>query len=142
MGDSINISNPQDIQNKVRMEADFLKKYSEELLQEEKELASLENLISETEQIVSSRIRGLNMAMDGIRSQENSPAQQKALRDCQRQFAVFEEQARMVHQCSEELQSIRTNASSNAQDGVSLSDTAVVLSDKITKLIDLIIQSA
>ena len=141
MSDNIQLNNPQEVLAYISRESELLKQYAELASQEAKELSSLENLVAETMQLVNSRKRGLCVAIEQTKRQEDSDAKQQALRGLQKKLDEYESQARIINQCNDDLISIRQDYMSLVKDSSSISDTAMVLSVKIQQLIERIIDA-
>ena len=120
---------------------DINNQYAELASQEAKELSSLENLVTETMQLVNSRKRGLCVAIEQTKRQDDSDAKLQALRGLQKNMEKYEDQARIISQCSDDLIGIRQDYASIVKDATSISDTSKILSTKIQQLIERIIDA-
>lgn len=140
MEDNIQIKNPQEVQTCISREAGILNQYAELMDQEAKELTALESLISETEQTVNCKKRGLYEEIEQTRRQEDSEEKQSTLRECQKEIEYYEKQTHMVNQCREELQTIFQEYLSFIKDSMRNADNGKVLSDKMQRLIDKVIE--
>lgn len=141
MNDTIQLNNPQEVLAYISREAELLNQYAELVQQEAKALSSLENLVTETMQLVNSRKRGLYVAIEQTKRQDDSDAKQQALRGLQKKMDKCEEQARIISQCNDDLISIRQDSASMSKDAASISDTSRILSMKIQRLIERIIDA-
>ena len=141
MGDTIQLNNPQEVLAYISRESELLNQYAELASQEAKELSSLENLVTETMQLVNSRKRGLYVAIEQTKRQDDSEAKQQALRGLQKKMERCEDQARIISQCNDDLISIRQDYASIVKDATSISDTSKILSTKIQQLIEKIIEA-
>lgn len=141
MDDTIQLNNPQEVLAYISRESELLNQYAEFASQEAKELSSLENLVTETMQIVNTRKRGLSVAIEQTKRQEDSDAKQQALRGLQKKMEKCEDQARIISQCNDDLISIRQDYASIVKDATSISDTSKILSAKIQQLIERIIDA-
>lgn len=139
MSDSIQLNNPREVLAYISRESELLKQYAEFASQEAKEVSSLENLITETMQLVNSRKLGICVAIEQTKRQEDSDAKQQALIGLQKKLEEYESQARIINQCNDDLISIRQDYMSLVKESTSISDTARVLSGKIQQLIEKII---
>lgn len=136
MNDTIQLNNPQEVLAYISREAELLNRYAELVQQEANGLSSLENLVTETMQLVNSRKRGLYVAIEQTKRQDDSDAKQQALRGLQKKMEKFEDQARIISQCNDVLISIRQDSASMVKDSASISDTSRILSTKIQQLIE------
>lgn len=136
MNDTIQLNNPQEVLAYISREAELLNQYAELVQQEANGLSSLENLVTETMQLVNSRKRGLYVAIEQTKRQDDSDAKQQALRGLQKKMEKFEDQARIISQCNDDLISIRQDYVSIAKDATAISDTSKILSAKIQQLIE------
>lgn len=141
MDNTIQLNNPQEVLAYISRESELLNQYAELASQEAKELSSLENLVTETMQLVNSRKRGLYVAIEQTKRQEDSEAKQQALRGLQKKMEKYEDQARIISQCNDDLISIRQDYASIVKDATSISDTSKILSTKIQQLIERIIDA-
>lgn len=141
MGDTIQLNNPQEVLAYISRESELLNQYAELASQEAKELSSLENLVTETMQLVNSRKRGIYVAIEQTKRQDDSEAKQEALRGLQKKMERCEDQARIISQCNDDLISIRQDYASMVKDATSISDTSKILSAKIQQLIERIIDA-
>lgn len=141
MNDTIQLNNPQEVLAYISREAELLNQYAELVQQEAKALSSLENLVTETMQLVNSRKQGLYVAIEQTKRQDDSDAKQQALRGLQKKMDKCEEQARIISQCNDDLISIRQDSASMSKDAASISDTSRILSMKIQRLIERIIDA-
>ena len=141
MDDTIQLNNPQEVLAYISRESELLNQYAELASQESKELSSLENLVTETMQLVNSRKRGLYVAIEQTKTQDDSEAKQQALRGLQKKMERCEDQARIISQCNDDLISIRQDYASLVKDATTISDTSKILSAKIQQLIERIIDA-
>lgn len=141
MGENVQLKNPQEVLAYISREAELLNQYAELLTQEARELSALENLVLETTQLVNSRKRGISVAIEQTRRQEDSDAKQQALIGLQKKLEQYENQLRIVNQCNEDILSIRQDFMSLIKDSTSISDTGKVLSSKIEQLINKILEA-
>lgn len=141
MDDTIQLNNPQEVLAYISRESELLNQYAVLASQEAKELSSLENLVTETMQLVNSRKRGLYVAIEQTKRQDDSDAKQQALRGLQKKIEKCEDQARIISQCNDDLISIRQDYVSIAKDATAISDTSKILSAKIQQLIERIIDA-
>lgn len=141
MDNTIQLNNPQEVLAYISRESELLNQYAELASQEAKELSSLENLVTETMQLVNSRKRGLYVAIEQTKRQDDSDAKQQALRGLQQKMEKYEDQARIISQCNDDLISIRQDYASIVKDATSISDTSRILSTKIQQLIERIIDA-
>lgn len=141
MDDTIQLNNPQEVLAYISRESELLNQYAVLASQEAKELSSLENLVTETMQLVNSRKRGLYVAIEQTKRQDDSDAKQQALRGLQKKIEKCEDQARIISQCNDDLISIRQDCVSIAKDATAISDTSKILSAKIQQLIERIIDA-
>jgi len=141
MNDTIQLNNPQEVLAYISRESELLNQYAVLASQEAKELSSLENLVTEIMQLVNSRKRGLYVAIEQTKRQDDSDAKQQALRGLQKKIEKCEDQARIISQCNDDLISIRQDYVSIAKDATSISDTLKILSAKIQQLIERIIDA-
>jgi len=141
MNDTIQLNNPQEVLAYISRESELLNQYAVLASQEAKELSSLENLVTEIMQLVNSRKRGLYVAIEQTKRQDDSDAKQQALRGLQKKIEKCEDQARIISQCNDDLISIRQDYVSIAKDATAISDTSKILSAKIQQLIERIIDA-
>lgn len=141
MDDTIQLNNPQEVLAYISRESELLNQYAVLASQEAKELSSLENLVTETMQLVNSRKRSLYVAIEQTKRQDDSDAKQQALRGLQKKIETCEDQARIISQCNDDLISIRQDYASIAKDATAISDTSKILSAKIQQLIERIIDA-
>jgi len=141
MNDTIQLNNPQEVLAYISRESELLNQYAVLASQEAKELSSLENLVTEIMQLVNSRKRGLYVAIEQTKRQDDSDAKQQALRGLQKKIENCEDQARIISQCNDDLISIRQDYVSIAKDATAISDTSKILSAKIQQLIERIIDA-
>ena len=141
MGDNIQLKNPQEVLAYIAREAELLNQYAELVSQEARELSALESLVSETIQIVNTRKRGLYVAIEQTRRQEDSDAKRQALIGFQKKLEQYENQSRSVNQCKEDLISIRQDYMSLTKESTTISDTGKKLSNKIQMLINKIVET-
>lgn len=141
MDDTIQLNNPQEVLAYISRESELLNQYAELTSQEAKEFSSLENLVTETMQLVNSRKRGLYVAIEQTKRQDDTDAKQQALRGLQKKIEKCEDQARIILQCNDDLISIRQDYASIVKDATSISDTSKILSAKIQQLIERIIDA-
>lgn len=141
MDDNIKLNNPQEVVAYISRESELLNQYAELASQEAKELSSLENLVTETMQLVSNRKRELYIAIEQTNRQEDSDAKQQAMRDLQKRMEQYEAQTRMMIQCNDDLIGIRQDYMSLVKDATAISETARVLTGKIAQLIERIVDA-
>lgn len=141
MGDTIQLNNPQEVLAYISRESELLNQYAELTQQEAKDLSSLENIVTETMQLVNSRKRGIYVAIEQTKRQDDSNAREQALNGLQKKMEKCEDQARIVSQCNDDLISIRLDYASMVKDAISISDASRILSTKIQQLIEKIIDA-
>ena len=141
MEGNIRLNNPQEVLAYISREAELLNQYAELINQEAQELSLLETLVSETMQLVNQRKRNAYVAIEQMKRYEDSDAKQRALRELQKKMEQYEEQARMVNQCNDDLMGIRQDYMSVAKESTAISDTAKVLSGKCQQLIERIVDA-
>lgn len=141
MNQNVEITHPQEVREKVLAESLLLKQYAEDLSQEARSLSRLENLISDVSQIVVERKRRINIAIEHIRTYEDSPEKQEALRDYQNKLDNVENQARSLNNSRDTMLSICRDLMSVVKESTELSNTGSVLASKIQQLLDRIIEA-
>ncbi len=139
MDNNIQLNNPQEVLSYISRESDLLKQYAELISQEAKALSSFENVLAEATQRVNSGKRGLYVAIEQTKRQEDSPAKQQALSELQKKMEKYESQARTITQCTDDLIGIRQDYMALVKDSAAISDTTTILSGKIQQLLERII---
>lgn len=139
MNDNIQLNNPQEVLAYISREAERLNQYADLAQQEAKEFLILENIVTETMQLVNNRKRGLYVAIEQTKRQNDSDAKQQALRGLQKKMEKCEAQARIISQCNDDLIGFRQDYASVVKDATSISATSRILSTKIQQLIEKII---
>lgn len=141
MGETIQISDPQEVLAYISHESELLDQYAALVSQEAGELALLENLVMDTMQLVNGRKRNLNVAMEQTKRHNDSQAAQQALRGLQKEMEKCEDQARILSRCNDDLIGIRQDYASIVKNAAAISDTSKILSTKIQQLIERIIDA-
>jgi hypothetical protein len=141
MEGNIQLNNPQEVLAYISRESELLNRYAELINQEAQELSLLENLVAETMQLVNLRKRNVYVAIDQMKRYEDSDAKQRALRELQKKMEQYEEQARMINQCNDDLIGIRQDYASIVKDATTIADTSKTLSTKIQQLIERVIDA-
>lgn len=141
MNDAIQLSDPQEVLAYISRESELLNQYAELVVQEAKGLSSLENLVAETMRLVNNRKRGLCVAIEQTKKQEDSDAKQQALRALQKKMEKYEDQARIISRCNDDLTGIRRDYASMVKDAAAVSDNSKILSTKIRQLIERIVDA-
>lgn len=135
MEDNVQLNNPQELAACISRQKDLLSQYAELISQESKELAFLENLLSETSQSLNSRKRGIYIALEQAKSQDDSESMRQAMRGLQTMLVKCEEQSQMLAYCNDLLVGIRQDSANLLKESAAIADTGRVVSSKIQQLI-------
>lgn len=141
MGEEIKIGNPPEVLVRILQESKLLAEYAEQLKNDTKEFTRLESKLEETEQAVCNRIRRSHNLIEQYRSYGDSPEQQSAIADMQKELLFFEGQLQTVKQCKEDLISMQQDYSALMKECNFRADSGRVLAGKLDILINKIISA-
>lgn len=135
------MNNPQELTACISRQTELLSQYAELILQESKQLALLENLLSETSQSLNARRRGIYISLEQIKNQNDSEAKQAAMYGLQTMLVKCEEQSQMLAYCNDLLVGIRQDSANLLKESATIADTSRIVSSKIHQLIQKIMET-
>lgn len=141
MDGQIHINNPQDVMEHIAREVGFLNEYATLLVEESKNIQSLENLVSETKQSLVKKKNSLYIAIEQTKKQEDSEAKRQALSNLEKKLSQYERQERLLSACSQDLSGIKQDFTAIINESATIADNGRKLSGKVKVLIEKIIQT-